>query len=292
MDSSSIQCKVLPCYQCQDDTEFYCRHCTVDLCGLCKEKHVTELSTKDHGVIVYREKNNYTLTKKLCITHPESVHESYYEYGEDNDTDLAKERNLYEEKRKQHQTNINFIRSDVLFYRRVLLVHIKGDVGICRESISNCRSKMLKKVNKVRWLVDDVVDSESCGYRVILIQNIQNQRLKMIRHIAKVQIYENRYEQSANISVRSFLLLMKVLLPKVHKTPIIGQDSRLCFHDSINNEVVVDLLSSIQMSETKKRHVSIEHTLIIIRPPVLEKSITAASVNRCLHISCFKPDKV
>lgn len=292
MDPSSIQCKVLPCYQCQDDTEYNCRHCTIDLCGMCKEKHVTELSTKNHALIIYREKNEYTLTKKLCITHPESVHESYYEYGEHNDTDLAKEKRLYEKKRRQYQTNINFIRSDVLFYRRVLLVHIKRDVEICRERISNCRSKMLKKVNNVRCRVDGVVDSTSCKYKATLIQNIQNQRVKMIRHIANVQIYENRFEQSANIPVPSFLLLMKVLLPKVQKIPIFAQDSQLCLNDSINKEVVVDLLSSIQMSETKKRHVSVEHTLKIIRPPVLERSLVDASVNRCLHISCSDQDKV
>ncbi|XP_056007787.1 uncharacterized protein LOC125666670 isoform X4 [Ostrea edulis] len=47
------------CSQCQGDTEFYCNTCKRDLCLQCKEKHVIDLHTKHHGVVIYREKFEY-----------------------------------------------------------------------------------------------------------------------------------------------------------------------------------------------------------------------------------------
>ncbi|XP_056007393.1 uncharacterized protein LOC125666144 isoform X3 [Ostrea edulis] len=48
--------KVWQCSQCQGDTEFYCNTCKRDLCLQCKEKHVIDLHTKHHDVVIYREK--------------------------------------------------------------------------------------------------------------------------------------------------------------------------------------------------------------------------------------------
>ncbi|XP_056007406.1 uncharacterized protein LOC125664516 [Ostrea edulis] len=55
----STQYKVRHCSQCQGDTEFYCNSCKRDLCLQCKEKHVIDLYTVYHDVVIYREKFEY-----------------------------------------------------------------------------------------------------------------------------------------------------------------------------------------------------------------------------------------
>jgi hypothetical protein len=54
----TTQCKVRQCLECQGDTEFYnyCNTCIRNLCVQCKEKHVMDLYTKHHEVVIYREK--------------------------------------------------------------------------------------------------------------------------------------------------------------------------------------------------------------------------------------------
>ncbi|XP_062601118.1 protein wech-like [Saccostrea cucullata] len=47
------QCKVHQSSQCQEDTEYYCNTCKSDLCLLCKERHVVDLDTIYHDVVIY-----------------------------------------------------------------------------------------------------------------------------------------------------------------------------------------------------------------------------------------------
>lgn len=292
MDSSNTQCKVLLCHQCQGDTEFYCRSCMVDLCVLCKEKHVADLSTKGHNFMIYCEKIEYIITNKMCPKHTDIIYERYSAPDDLNSTDLEKERKLCVLKGKQHQEIIDLIRSDVLFCRSFLSLCIRSDVETFHNEISHCRSKMLRKAKTIKIRIDEGLDYISSKYKSMLNKNIHKQKVKMIRHIAKIQMYEEICEQSGNRPLRSFLFRMKVLLPKIQKNPILAQHSQLCLNASLNREDVIDLLSKIQMNETEKRHVSIDRMLKIIYPSVLELSISEEGVNCCLHISCLPHEQV
>jgi hypothetical protein len=52
----SPQLKVRQCSRCQLNTESYCNTCKCDLYVQCKEKHVIDLHTKHHDVVIYRDK--------------------------------------------------------------------------------------------------------------------------------------------------------------------------------------------------------------------------------------------
>lgn len=294
MDSSSTQCKVRLCHQCQKDTEFYCGTCAVNFCVVCKDKHVTDLSNKGHTVMIYREKNRYILTKEESAKHSDIIYERYSTSDEPNSTDLAKEEKLCELKRKQHQEIIDLTRSDVLFHRSVMSLCIRSDVETLHDEISQCRLEMLRKANTMRKRIDDMLDFISSKYVRLLNSIIHKQKVKMTRHIATIQMYNETYELSGNIPLRVFLFRMIVLLPKMQKNPILAQHSKLCSKDSLNREVVVDMLSAIQMNKTEKRSVSPYHMLKIIYPSVLygHLSISKANLNCCLHISCLPHNKV
>lgn len=294
MDSSSTQCKVRLCHQCKKDTEFYCGTCTVNFCVVCKDKHVTDLSNKGHTVMIYREQNKYILTKEESAKHSDIIYERYSTSDEPNCPDLAKEEKLCELKRKQHQEIIDLARSDVLFHRSVMSLCIRSDVETLHDEISQCRLEMLRKANTMRKRIDDMLDFISSKYVRLLNSITHKQKVKMTRHIATIQMYDETYELSGNIPLRVFLFRMKVLLPNIQKNLILAQHSRLCSKDSFHRENVVDLLSKIQMNKTEKRSVSLDRMLKIIYPSVLhgQLSTSKANLNCCIHISCLPHNKV
>lgn len=294
MDSSSTQCKVRLCHQCKNDTEFYCGTCTVNFCVVCKDKHVTDLSNKGHTVMIYREQNEYILTKEESAKHSDIIFERYSTSDEPNCPDLAKEEKLCELKRKQHQEIIDLARSDVLFHRSVMSLCIRSDVETLHDEISQCRLEMLRKANTMRKRIDDMLDFISSKYVRLLNSITHKQKVKMTRHIATIQMYDETYELSGNIPLRVFLFRMKVLLPNIQKNLILAQHSRLCSKDSFHREKVVDLLSEIQMNKTEKRSVSLDRMLKIIYPSVLhgQLSTSKANLNCCIHISCLPHNKV
>lgn len=294
MDSSSTQCKVRLCHQCKNDTEFYCGTCTVNFCVVCKDKHVTDLSNKGHTVMIYREQNEYILTKEESAKHSDIIYERYSTSDEPNCPDLAKEEKLCELKRKQHQEIIDLALSDVLFHRSVMSLCIRSDVETLHDEISQCRLEMLRKANTMRKRIDDMLDFISSKYVRLLNSITHKQKVKMTRHIATIQMYDETYELSGNIPLRVFLFRMKVLLPNIQKNLILAQHSRLCSKDSFHRENVVDLLSEIQMNKTEKRSVSLDRMLKIIYPSVLhgQLSTSKANLNCCIHISCLPHNKV
>lgn len=291
MDSSSTQCKVRLCHQCKKDTEFYCGTCTVNFCVVCKDKHVTDLSNKGHTVMIYREQNKYILTKEESAKHSDIIYERY---STSDEPYLAKEEKLCELKRKQHQEIIDLARSDVLFHRSVMSLCIRSDVETLHDEISQCRLEMLRKANTMRKRIDDMLDFISSKYVRLLNSITHKQKVKMTRHIATIQMYDETYELSGNIPLRVFLFRMKVLLPNIQKNLILAQHSRLCSKDSFHRENVVDLLSKIQMNKTEKRSVSLDGMLKIIYPSVLhgQLSTSKANLNCCIHISCLPHNKV
>lgn len=293
MDSLSAQCKVRLCLQCQEDTAFYCGSCMVDLCVQCKEKHVTDLSTKEHNIKIYSEKIEYNLTKKMCGKHSDTIPERYSAPNDLNSTDFAKEGKLCALKREEHLELIDLIRSDVLYYRGFMSLCIKSDVEALHDEISQCRLEMLRKANTLRKRIDDTLDFISSKYVRLLNSSIHKQKVKMTRHIATIQMYDETYELSGNIPLRVFLFRMKVLLPKIQKNLILAQHSKLCSKDSLHREDVVNLLSEIQMNKTEKRSVSLDRMLKIY-PSVLhgQLSISKANLNCCIHISCLPHNKV
>lgn len=63
----NTQVSVKHCALCQEDTEYYCYDCRLDLCIQCKKIHVIDLSTKDHEVTSYLERKKYLSKKEMPV---------------------------------------------------------------------------------------------------------------------------------------------------------------------------------------------------------------------------------
>lgn len=79
MNISSTLYIVRQCSECPGDAEYYCESCPCDLCPQCKEKHVTDLKTIDHHMVIYPEQFSCIPTHELCTRHPSNIYSMYCE---------------------------------------------------------------------------------------------------------------------------------------------------------------------------------------------------------------------
>lgn len=73
------QCKACHCSNCQGDTELNCETCKLNMCFNCKERHVVDVNTKMHRVIIYREQFRLIQEQDKCTRHPDMVYKRYNE---------------------------------------------------------------------------------------------------------------------------------------------------------------------------------------------------------------------
>lgn len=164
METESTIYKVYECFKCPGDTKYYCVTCKCDMCPLCKETHVQNLKTTDHYVVLYSEKLDYIQKKNK--RYPSK---SFRKYCEDCQVTFSYHswkhrghitldvRGAYDRKRHQKYRANHTIRSEVLFYRTVLLSQIKTDIKTCHRKFSHFQSEMFTKAQKLKDLIDKVI---------------------------------------------------------------------------------------------------------------------------------------
>ncbi|XP_056003833.1 uncharacterized protein LOC130046518 isoform X1 [Ostrea edulis] len=299
----STQLKVRQCSQCQGDTEFYCNTCKCDLCLQCKEKHVIDLHTKHHDVVIYREKFKCVPINDDCFRHPGWKYEMFCEPCEipvcfacsEHRTHRFQElRRAYQTKRQQHREIIDNIRSETLYNCRVLLAGIQTDIQTCPPQICHRQSQMSTKAQRLKDLIDTAVCDVKTRYRGLLIDRIQQQKRKMNRHLTHIQNYEDKYEQSANRAVQFLLFIKTSRVPQIKDTPNLPQHLLLSLTEGFNMEDVSQLLRGIpeiQMT-TGKRQVGIDECVKLMSTPVLHTSVCVTGVSHVLHISRVMSDRV
>ncbi|XP_056003836.1 uncharacterized protein LOC130046518 isoform X3 [Ostrea edulis] len=300
----STQLKVRQCSQCQGDTEFYCNTCKRDLCLQCKEKHVIDLHTKHHDVVIYREKFNYILRQEICVRHPDRFYEMFcqscelsvcFRCLEHRKHQILDIRTAYQTKRQQHREIIDNIRSETLYNCRVLLAGIQTDIQTCPPQICHRQSQQMStKAQRLKDLIDTAVCNVKTRYRGLLIDRIQQQKRKMNRHLTHIQNYEDRYEQSANRAVQFLLFIKTSRVPQIKDTPNLPQHLLLSLTEGFNMEDVSQLLRGIpeiQMT-TGKRQVGIDECVKLMSTPVLHTSVCVTGVNCVVHISRVMSDRV
>ncbi|XP_056003831.1 uncharacterized protein LOC125662105 [Ostrea edulis] len=299
----STQLKVRQCSQCQGDTEFYCNTCKRDLCLQCKEKHVIDLHTKHHDVVIYREKFNYIPRQEICVRHPDRFYEMFcqscelsvcFRCLEHRKHQILDIRTAYQTKRQQHREIIDNIRSETLYNCRVLLAGIQTDIQTCPPQICHRQSQMSTKAQRLKDLIDTAVCDVKTRYRGLWIDRIQQQKRKMNRHLTHIQNYEDRYEQSANRAVQFLLFIKTSRVPQIKDTPNLPQHLLLSLTEGFNMEDVSQLLRGIpeiQMT-TGKRQVGIDECVKLMSTPVLHTSVCVTGVSEVLHISRVMSDRV
>ncbi|XP_056007448.1 uncharacterized protein LOC125653150 isoform X2 [Ostrea edulis] len=282
--SFTTQCKLRQCSQCQGDTEFYCNTCKRDLCLQCKEKHVIDLDTIYHDVVIYREKFNCFPLRETCVRHPKRKYRMFCDQCNysvckrctDHRTHaLVDLRTAYQTKRQQHREIIDNIRSETLYNCRVLLAGIQTDIQTCPPQICHRQSQMSTKAQRLKDLIDTVVCDVQTRYRGLLIDRIQQQKRKMNRQLVHLQNYEDRYEQSANRAVQFLLFIKTSRVPQIKNSP----------------SQLLSVITEIQMT-TGKRQVGIDECVKLMSTPVLHTSVCVTGVSRVLHISRVMSDRV
>ncbi|XP_062612805.1 E3 ubiquitin-protein ligase TRIM45-like, partial [Saccostrea cucullata] len=261
---SSTQCKVKQCSQCQWGTEFYCNTCKHDLCLQCKEKHVINLDTIYHDVIIYREKFKYIPKQEICARHPEKIYEMFchscelpvcFQCKEHRNHNILDIRVAYKANRQHYKEIIHNIRSETLYNNSCLLAGIRSDLKTCHTEISNNQTKILIKAQKL--YLSNVIDAVMCDVKIRckqFIQSLQQQRMKIIRHLACIETFEHRSDHLVN-RLESLIFLKRTLVQGFKDTPSLTQYALVCLNEDINNEAVTDLLGEIQIIETGKRRV-------------------------------------
>ncbi|XP_056007497.1 E3 ubiquitin-protein ligase TRIM71-like [Ostrea edulis] len=277
--SFTTQCKLRQCSQCQGDTEFYCNTCKRDLCLHCKEKHVIDLDTIYHDVVIYREKFNCFPLRETCVRHPKRKYRMFCDQCNysvckrctDHRTHaLLDLRTAYQTKRQQHREIIDNIRSETLYNCRVLLAGIQTDIQTCPPQICHRQSQMSTKAQRLKDLIDTVV----CDVK-LLIDRIQQQKRKMNRQLVHLQNYEDRYEQSGNRAVQFLLFIKTSRVPQIKNSP----------------SQLLSVITEIQMT-TGKRQVGIDECVKLMSTPVLHTSVCVTGVSEVLHISRVMSDRV
>lgn len=183
-------------------------------------KHLNDLSEPGHETVIYRDKPGNIDIEVMCMIHFGNDCICYcptckvplcddckieHEYWQCHD--IIPINVVYSRWRSILSHFTSTIRSENICKSRVFMVEIQSDVEKLSTKLSTHKhlSKMFTKAQKLKQLIDKVVyDSNKC----LLI--LQNQIMKS--HIARIQKYENRYEESARKPTQ-FISFLKTYSP-------------------------------------------------------------------------------
>ncbi|XP_062599632.1 uncharacterized protein LOC134261200 [Saccostrea cucullata] len=299
---SSAQCKTRRCSQCQGDTEYYCNTCKHELCLQCKERHVIDLETIYHDVVIYREKYDIP-NLETCVRQTDKilVYERYCYTGEfpfcaqckkHEQNKILNIRTEYKRNREQNRYTIHRIRSETLYNNCVLLAYIKDNLRSGQTNIFNLKHVKLKMSTKAQTL-KDLIDTVMCDVDVKRLVDTCNHRLKQRkRNIASIEKYEYKYLQSANRAVKLLLFLKNTFFPKINEFLYITHNASPNLTMKIIKEDVVDFLSETNVIERGQRQIRDEDQLELMFLPWLHRSVKLNTSGHITHISCLDADRI
>lgn len=306
---------VKKCSLCPKETEYYCHSCIKDLCRHCKAIYVIDLDSKHHEVTIYREKSKCFLKQDGYLMHRNRIYNkycescevpvfyscprpfsslSYFSTREHNNHKLFGMWTAYQTKRQQNKKLMQNISSEKLYYKHVQMETLKADVQRdiekCHEEISRCQSEVMLKGIKLKDLIDrchvETLNHTAKKYDRWILR----QESALFRSIAKIRMYEH----FPSTPVKFLRFVKKAHLPRLQETPHLSTQCLLILTQKFNTQILIQLLSEIQIIEGKKRNIKAgnDHLFSLMPSPVSKKSYQVAAVNSCGHISCVTPNKV
>lgn len=276
LQETNSQCKVRQCSNCSSDADFLCKTCQCNLCFSCKEKHFYELKTKEHVIVTFCEKN--FIDKQVIKNH------KIFRF--------CKRRRPYrqtelERKRKLICGTINNIRSEDLFYRRAMLTRIKPDFEECKNDLSIIQLQMLKKAEKMKSRLDDLLIHKGISIIRILKKKLLWQKIDLKDTLRIKENFENIYEQSSLMPLQ-FIALKQTFMFCNSDFP---SHVKLSMNDSLNKNYIANLFSN-QIKDRRKRGVRNDFLLEVDACATPHISFSVKEVRRCDHISCLTLDCV
>lgn len=280
--------KVLQCFKCPGDTEYFCVNCRWDLCTNCKERHLSDLEKIEHVVLSFRElfhhpknqniierlsqkKGLFSENREISVSRLNSDHETH---------DQLELTTVNETSPQQHRTEVCIIAEHML-YRKFLLTEIKADIKSCHNEFSLHESNLLNKARKLKDLLCNVLRDVKIKHCCL------KQKREMNRYISDLENYEYLYEYLASKPVSDLLSIKPFIVKKK-----ITQHHRIYLAESIRKMDVIKFLSRFQLSERGKRLVKTECLLKLMSAAKLQRFFTVSDITYCRHISCATSDQI
>lgn len=177
------------------------------------------------------------------------------------------------------------MRSDDLYYRSALLKEMKADVKTCQTKFFLYQSEMLSMVQRmedlINYVLNDLKVNVFCDFN--FKHRCLKQKAEMVRHLASLQRYVQRYEQAGIKPLKFLLFIKKVHVSLIHITL---HTSQLSMTESLNKGNVIKNLTGVQITEKRNKHVEVQRLLKIMPRPVV------AGVDSCNHITYVRTDRV
>lgn len=270
MDSLNQQCRVRQCLTCEDNTVFYCFTCKRHLCNSGRTKHLHDLTTTFHETVLYNVEKKKEMDNLFLIS---------FSYGLSHSNVFLRHKQRY----SAYNSTIRTIRSEDLFKRRAIMLEIQSDIETFSTEMSShlIPSKCFTKAQRLCKLIDNFSGCDKDKYALIL-------QLTMKNHIAKIQRYEQRYEESA-IKPTKFISFIKTCLSKIDARLNLAQHSHLSFNESIDTKSVIQFLCSDIFTEWGKLRLGNEFYLKLSEPE-LHQTLTLTDTFGCLHVTHVRPD--
>lgn len=264
--------------------------CFIDLCLQCKERHNTDLLTKDHQVVIYREISSFFRGNKYTC----GKQHKYYckipvinECSNDETHDIIDIKEVYKAKRRICRHFSSMLKSDVLFNRKILFLKIKTDYEASQQIHSIFNSDLISRAVRLKCIINKM----SCYYNNLIVKKYYERNVKIKRYIAYIQWYEHTFEQLATKPGQFLSYLHNKRFTKMLDKPHFGKHQQVSITESINKKDVTEILSAVHIKEGKKRNATNEDLLKVMSTPALQHHFNVDGVYCGMHIS-FKSSNV
>lgn len=267
--------------------------CFLDLCLQCKERHNTDLLTKDHQVVIYREissffrGNKYTCGKQHKYYCKICEFPMINECSNDETHDIIDIKEVYKAKRRICRHFSSMLKSDVLFNRKILFLKIKTDYEASQQIHSIFNSDLISRAVRLKCIINKM----SCYYNNLIVKKYYERNVKIKRYIAYIQWYEHTFEQLATKPGQFLSYLHNKRFTKMLDKPHFGKHQQVSITESINKKDVTEILSAVHIKEGKKRNATNEDLLKVMSTPALQHHFNVDGVYCGMHIS-FKSSNV
>lgn len=287
MNTVSYQYLIRHCSRCLGDAAFFCATCDCSLCLPCKENHLNDLSTLDHDVMIYPDKDRCLSEQEKCMEHPHIACKWYCESCKIPYCDCCTEHITHRSfDIKKKVKIIRLIRSECLFFSSILLENIKSDFKIYQTKLFTSISNMQANVLELKTRIDSAFREFDFKHRC------SNQTKKLLKRIENVYEFEQRSEQLTNKGVQFIKFIKTYRLSKIMSYQRLECHAHLSLTDPLSFKDIEEPFCEIAITEKGQRTVGHDSELKLMYSPKLQNSLTLEHVNNCCHISIKTPDKV
>ncbi|XP_061185585.1 uncharacterized protein LOC133193647 [Saccostrea echinata] len=205
--------------------------------------------------------------------------------------DIIDVQEAYERKITENKRAFNTISKWILPLNLSMKVRTQKDMGNYCTLLNESFGDMLEKSLGLKNLLDRFVSHDCANISRKLVNNtnsiLSKQMMSTNMHYRKLQMFCDKYDQTANKPVKFLLFLSRKHFPKnVPKN--VSKLDLTSFDEKSNKVAMVQILADFIIKENKMKHApeNIMHQLTLV------SSFQMTDINRVCHINCVTPTQV